>query len=253
VQKTIYSCTALALALAGCKLSRANVRSGSDETPARKVFTPRTVRGSFLMNYEPSTGKRYPVHMTFQVDFSADATNGLLSTCVDSDGGLSKIDGMAKVVPDKDVPVTMAGKSDAGAQAIKPSPLHCHKEEPLQARVQAASGALASATTRDTVVARLADTAPGTTGNTPTTTAAANKSAPEGTTATNAGTTSITGNATTAAPPGSYVFISKADTKGNTLRFTLRANDAGWQVEDINYYGVPGWMEGTTTVAMSDK
>jgi hypothetical protein len=68
------------------------------------------------------------------------------------------------------------------------------------------------------------------------------------------------GNGAAAGPGGNsempkdrFVFTSEPDKAGRVISFLLRANSAGWQIEDFSYYGVTAFVEDTETVEMAER
>lgn len=230
-----------AVGLGGCKLNRAQVRNALPAEP-KGLGAPKTLKGSFSMLFEPSADQRFPIHMSFVLDFSKGGSAGVLTTCLDSDGGLSESDAKKGIAPDKAVPFGAAAGLEEAAIGMENSPLPCAESLPLADRVNGTRGGTLPLDVP--VQAGLTSDAPETTPISP------EGASPESTSVQVQGP----GQAQKLPPNerGEFSFTSKPDASGKSIRFTLRANDAGWHVESLDYFGVPAFVGPTETVAMQE-
>ena len=236
------------LGSAGCKIQRSKLRSAGDGSALAKVTAPRTLMGEFAMTYEATPGaKRFPIHMRFVLDFSRGAGAAVLSTCVDSDGGLLKSNAKQRIEPDVEVALGLDAASLDAASGLKNSVLKCAGDVSFQDRVRGTgAGAGAGAGSGASSGLGLAEAQNRAQNLDP--------SVKQQVTQSGSQTGSLSSSGGTVGPDdaGAFTFTSKPDKNGKTIKIILRPNDIGWQVESVDYFGIRGFVERTETVAMQD-
>jgi hypothetical protein len=252
-------CGALSVSLGGCKLQRSKLRS-AQPTASKTITAPKTLKGNFSMLFEPSAGKRFPVHMSFVLDFAKGGAAAVFSSCIESDGGLAKSDEKKGIEPDRAIPFGVDVASAEAAVGLQNSTLLCAAQVPLADRVNGLKGASVEASLpspstagQSTLQTSLAEngTATGITG----TTATPGASLTPDTSGTPGSSVADKKGEGKVAPDakGLFTFTSPPDKTGKSIRFTLRANDAGWHMESLEYFGITAFVGATETIAMHEE